>query len=39
MTKNLYRFYNAHETSAVEEFAIAIACGDADFKVGLGSGL
>jgi hypothetical protein len=22
------RFYNAHETSAVEEFAIALLCGD-----------
>lgn len=27
------RFYNAHETSAVEDFAIALACGDAEFKV------
>lgn len=27
------RFYNAHETSAVEPFALALACGDADFKV------
>jgi ATP-dependent RNA helicase DHX29 len=23
-----YRFYNAHETTAVEEFAIALLCGD-----------
>lgn len=27
------RFYNAHETSAVEDFAIALSCGDAEFKV------
>ncbi|KAL8902085.1 MAG: hypothetical protein Q9207_004881 [Kuettlingeria erythrocarpa] len=26
------RFYNAHETSTVEPFALALACGDADFK-------
>jgi len=25
----LSRFYNAHETTAVEEFAIALLCGDA----------
>ena len=24
----LHRFYNAHETTAVEEFAIALLCGD-----------
>lgn len=28
------RFYNAHETSAVEPFALVLACGEADFKVG-----
>lgn len=27
------RFYNAHETSSVEDFAVALACGDAEFKV------
>ena len=27
------RFYNALETSAVEDFAIALVCGDAEFKV------
>ena len=27
------KFYNAHETSAVEDFAIAIGCGEADFKM------
>lgn len=27
------KFYNAHETSAVEDFAIALMCGDADFKL------
>lgn len=27
-----YRSYNAHETSAVEPFALILACGDADFK-------
>lgn len=27
------RFYNAHETTSVEDFAIALVCGDADFKV------
>lgn len=27
------RAYNAHETSAVEDFAIALLCGDPDFKV------
>lgn len=25
--------YNAHETSPVEDFAIALVCGDAEFKV------
>lgn len=30
---SIFRFYNAHETSAVEDFAIALACGDAEFKV------
>ena len=29
----LARFYNAHETSAAEDFPIALICGDADFKV------
>lgn len=23
-----FRFYNAHETTAVEEFSIAVLCGD-----------
>jgi hypothetical protein len=23
-----FRFYNAHETTAVEEFAVALLCGD-----------
>jgi len=27
------RFYNAHETSAVEDFPLALVCGDADFKM------
>ncbi|KAI4091962.1 MAG: hypothetical protein LQ344_003780 [Seirophora lacunosa] len=27
------KLYNAHETSAVEPFALALACGEADFKV------
>ncbi|MCJ1285704.1 hypothetical protein MMC26_005045 [Xylographa opegraphella] len=27
------KFYNAHETSAVEDFAIALVCGEADFKM------
>lgn len=27
------RAYQAHETSAVEDFAIALLCGDAEFKV------
>ena len=31
----LVRFYNAHETSAVEDFAIALVCGEAEFKVRL----
>lgn len=29
------KFYNAHETSAAEAFAIALVCGEADFKVRL----
>jgi hypothetical protein len=28
MLLTLDRFYNAHETTAVEEFAIALLCGD-----------
>ena len=27
------KFYNAHETSPVENFAIALVCGDAEFKM------
>lgn len=27
------KFYNAHETSAVEDFAIVLLCGDAEFKM------
>ena len=27
------RFYNAHETSAVESLAVALLCGDLEFKV------
>ncbi|MCJ1389821.1 hypothetical protein MMC18_002678 [Xylographa bjoerkii] len=27
------KFYNAHETSVVEDFAIALVCGEADFKM------
>ena len=27
------KFYNAHETSAVEDLAIALLCGDAEFKM------
>lgn len=27
------KFYNAHETSAVEDFAVALLCGDAEFKM------
>lgn len=27
------KFYNAHETSAVEPFAFVLACGDAEFKM------
>ena len=27
------KFYNAHETSAVEDFAVLLGCGDAEFKV------
>lgn len=27
------KFYNAHETSAAEEIAIALLCGDAEFKM------
>lgn len=26
------RFYNAHETSAVESFSVALLCGDLEFK-------
>lgn len=33
MANRLTRFYNAHETSAAEDFAVALICGDADFKV------
>ena len=33
LTNRTSRSYNAHETSAVEDFAIALVCGDADFKV------
>lgn len=29
------RFYNAHETTAVEEFAIALLCGDVRCDVGV----
>jgi hypothetical protein len=29
------RFYNAHETTAVEEFAIALLCGDVRCDVSL----
>ena len=29
----LSRLYNAHETSAVEDFVLALVCGDADFKM------
>lgn len=32
-TDHSFRFYNAHETSAVESLAIILACGDAEFKV------
>ena len=32
-TPSSVRFYNAHETSAVDDFAIALVCGEADFKV------
>ena len=27
------KFYNAHETSSAEDFAIALVCGDAEFKM------
>jgi ATP-dependent RNA helicase DHX29 len=27
------KYYNAHETSIVEDFAIALLCGDLEFKV------
>ena len=27
------RYYNAHETGAMEPLALALACGDAEFKV------
>ena len=27
------KFYNAHETSAVEDLAVALLCGDAEFKM------
>lgn len=27
------RYYNAHETSAVQDFAVALLCGDVEFKV------
>ena len=27
------KFYNAHETSLAEDFAVALLCGDAEFKV------
>jgi ATP-dependent RNA helicase DHX29 len=27
------KYYNAHETSAVEDFAVALLCGDVEFKV------
>lgn len=27
------KFYNAHETSPVEEFAVALVCGEAEFKM------
>jgi hypothetical protein len=27
------RYLNAHETTAVDDFAIALLCGDAEFKV------
>ena len=27
------KFYNAHETSAVADFAVALLCGDAEFKM------
>lgn len=32
------RYYNAHETGAMEPFALALACGDAEFKVSSSSG-
>lgn len=27
------KFYNAHETSSVEDFAVALVCGEAEFKM------
>ena len=27
------KFYNAHETSPVEDFAVALVCGEAEFKM------
>jgi ATP-dependent RNA helicase DHX29 len=27
------RYYNAHETSNVEDFTVALLCGDVEFKV------
>ncbi|RWQ99879.1 hypothetical protein C8Q69DRAFT_452827 [Paecilomyces variotii] len=27
------KFYNAHETSAVDDFAVALLCGEAEFKL------
>ena len=27
------RFYNAHETSSIDDIAVALVCGDAEFKV------
>lgn len=32
---DIIRFYNAHETTAVEEFAIALLCGDVRCDVSL----
>ncbi|KAL8653236.1 MAG: hypothetical protein Q9210_002216 [Variospora velana] len=33
LPKAVEALYNAHETGAVEPFALALACGDADFKM------
>ena len=33
MANTSFRSFNAHETSAVDELAIVIGCGDAEFKV------